>query len=64
MKRSKSRGRRIIFWVLSLLMVLSMLLGLILTAIPQPKQPTPTPLPRITLIPMPTLTPTVTPTGS
>lgn len=64
MKRSKNRGQRIILWVLSLLMVSSMVLGLILTAIPQPKRPTPTPLPRITLIPMPTLTPTVTPTGS
>jgi hypothetical protein len=51
MKRSKNRGQRIILWVLSLLVVLSMVLALILTAIPQPKQPTPTPLPRVTLVP-------------
>ncbi len=66
MRRSRSKRRQIIFSALGLLVVTSMILGLVLTVIPQPRQPTPTltPLPRITLIPTPTLTPTVTPTGS
>jgi len=45
---------QLVLWVLSAIMVLSMILGLVFTVIPRPPQPTPPP-------PSPSPTPTVTP---
>jgi len=52
-RRSQTRRTRIILWVISLLVVLSMGLSLAVTLIP-PRRVTPTPTP----IPFPTHTPT------
>ncbi len=43
MKRSRRRTNQILFWALSLLVVLSMALGLTISVMPQPRPPTPTP---------------------
>jgi len=57
-RRSKSRRNRIILWVISLLVILSMGLSLAVTFVP-PRRVTPTPVPTYT--PFPTRTPTPTP---
>ncbi|MGC8838761.1 MAG: hypothetical protein ACP5UM_10135 [Anaerolineae bacterium] len=41
-RRNKAQ---LLFWVLGLLVVLSMVLSLIIVALPQPEPPTPTPTP-------------------
>ena len=58
MRRSKTRRNRITFWMISLLVVISMALSLAGTLVP-PRQVTPTPIPTPT--PFPTRTPTPTP---
>jgi len=58
MRRSRTRRTRVIFWIISLLVVVSMGLSLAVTLIP-PRRGTPTPIPTFT--PFPTRTPTPTP---
>ncbi len=60
MRRSKARRTRIILWIISLLVVISMGLSLAVTFVP-PRRSTPTPMPIPTLTPFPTRTPTSTP---
>jgi len=57
-QRSQDRKMRIMFWLLSLLVVASMSLSLVGTLVP-PRRVTPTPIP--TQTPFPTRTPTPTP---
>jgi len=57
-RRSKTRRTRIIFWLISLLVVMSMGLSLVATFVP-PRRVTPTPM--LTPTPFPTRTPTPTP---
>ncbi len=59
MHRSQDRRTRIIFWVISVMVVLSMGLSLAGTLV-TPRQPTPTPV-MPTLTPYPTRTPTPLP---
>ncbi|MBC7223267.1 MAG: hypothetical protein H5T59_03165 [Anaerolineae bacterium] len=42
MQRNKAQ---LLFWILGLLVVLSMVLSLVIGALPQPEPPTPTPTP-------------------
>jgi len=58
-RRSKSRWTRIMLWIISLLVVISMGLSLTATFVP-PRRTTPTPVPTFT--PFPTRTPTPTST--
>jgi predicted phosphodiesterase len=61
--RKKSPRRswsQIIFWLMSMVLVGSMVISLIVVALPGPPQPTPTPFP--TWTPFPTRTPTSSPT--
>lgn len=57
-RRSESRRTRIIFWIISLLVVISMGLSLAVSLVP-PGRVTPTPIPTFT--PFPTRTPTPAP---
>ncbi len=57
-KRSKSQT---LFWLMSLLLVASMVLSLIIVALPGPPEPTPTPWPTWTPPPQPTATPSPLP---
>lgn len=52
MRRSQARRTHIIFWIISLLVVLSMGLSMVVTFAP-PRPPTPTPVPIFTLTPTP-----------
>jgi len=45
MKRSRRRTSQILFWIVSVLVVLSMALGLAISVMPQPRPPSPTPIP-------------------
>lgn len=58
MRRSKSQRTRITFWIITLLVVISMVLSLAVAFVP-PRRVTPTPIPTFT--PFPTRTPTPTP---
>jgi len=60
MSRKSSRARRNqrILWVLSLLVVLSMAIGLVVSFTPRPPRVTPTPFPTATAFPTRTPTPT------
>ncbi|MCX7681473.1 MAG: hypothetical protein N2508_05860 [Anaerolineae bacterium] len=57
MYHSRDRRARIVLWVISLLVVLSMALGLAGTLVP-PRRITPTPVPTPTVFPTRTPTPT------
>jgi len=66
-RRSRRRRQRIIIGIMGLIVILSMILGLVLTAVPEPKRPTPTPTmrhitPQPTSILMPQFTSMATPT--
>jgi len=55
-RRSRDRRTRIIFWIISLMVVTSMGLGMAVTF--TPPRITPTPTPTLTPVPPPTRTPT------
>ncbi len=57
--RSKSHRNQRLFWILSLIVVLSMAFGLVVSFTPRPPQVTPTAIPSPT--PFPTRTPTAAP---
>lgn len=43
--RVRRNKAQLLFWILGLLVVLSMVLSLVIVALPQPEPPTPTPTP-------------------
>lgn len=53
----KRRTSQIIFLILSIIVVLSMVIGYLLTTLPLPSPPTPTPIPSPTYTPEALLTP-------
>jgi len=59
-RRSRNRSQRIIIGIMGLIVILSMILGMVLTTAPKPRRPTPTPAVRL-ITPLPTLQPVVTP---
>jgi 3',5'-cyclic AMP phosphodiesterase CpdA len=62
--RQKRSGSERILWILSLFLVGSMVISLVIVALPSAPAPTPTPYPTITPIPHPTATPSPVPTAS
>lgn len=44
-RRVQRNKAQLVFWILGLLVVLSMVLSLVIGALPQPEPPTPTPTP-------------------
>jgi predicted phosphodiesterase len=60
-KRRKRSASQIIFWIMSAILAFSMIVSLIVVAIPGPATPAPTPLPTWTPAPLPTSTATPTP---
>ncbi|MGQ9586588.1 MAG: hypothetical protein ACUVXG_14480 [Anaerolineae bacterium] len=49
LRRNKAQ---LLFWILGLLVVLSMILSLVIVALPEPEPPTPTPTPMAWLLPL------------
>lgn len=58
-KRRRQSTSEKIFWIMSLVIALSMVISLIIVALPEPPMPTPTPWPRLTLTPEPAATSTL-----
>jgi predicted phosphodiesterase len=61
--RQKQSSSQRILWILSLFLVGSMVISLVIVALPGPPAATPTPLPTFTPIPHPTVTASPIPTG-
>lgn len=61
-RKPKRSTSQILFWLLSLIIVVSMVISLVIVALEPPPRPTPTLPPTLTPTPQPTLTPVPSPT--